>query len=156
MNRLLTLLTAVLGTLASLTAAVVERPLEYKAGGVLCEGWHAYDDAATSRRPGVLIIHQWTGVSDHEKDAARKLASLGYNVLVADIYGKGVRPQPPAAGKEAGRYKADRALLRVRANAAVDVLASDTRTDASKLAATGYCFGGTSVIELARSGAPVK
>ncbi|MFM9168360.1 MAG: dienelactone hydrolase family protein [Verrucomicrobiota bacterium] len=156
MNRLLTLLTAVLGTLASLTAAVIERPLEYKAGGVLCEGWHAYDDAATSRRPGVLIIHQWTGVSDHEKDAARKLASLGYNVLVADIYGKGVRPQPPAAGKEAGRYKADRALLRARANAALDVLASDTRTDASKLAATGYCFGGTSVIELARSGAPVK
>ncbi|MFM7209345.1 MAG: hypothetical protein ACKOY8_05945 [Verrucomicrobiota bacterium] len=61
MKRLLTLLTAMLGTLISLTAAVVERPLEYKAGDVLCEGWHAYDDATTSRRPGLLIIHQWTG-----------------------------------------------------------------------------------------------
>lgn len=141
---------------STLSAAVVEKPLEYKAGEVLCEGWQAYDDAVPGKRPGVLIIHQWTGVSDHEKEAARKLAALGYNVLVADIYGKGVRPQPPAAGKEAGKYKADRALLRARANAALDVLARDTRTDGAKLAATGYCFGGTAVIELARSGAPVK
>ncbi len=150
------LLPACFAVVSTLSAAVVEKPLEYKAGEVVCEGWQAYDDAVTGKRPGVLIIHQWTGVSDHEKEAARKLAALGYNVLVADIYGKGIRPQPPAAGKEAGKYKADRALLRARANAALDVLARDTRTDAAKLAATGYCFGGTAVIELARSGAPVK
>ena len=149
------LLPAFFAVVSTLSAAIVEKPLEYKAGDVLCEGWQAYDDAMPGKRPGVLIIHQWTGVSDHEKEAARKLASLGYNVLVADIYGKGIRPQPPAAGKEAGKYKADRALLRVRANAALDVLARDTRTDASKLAATGYCFGGTAAIELARSGAKV-
>ena len=150
------LLPALFAAVSTLSAAIVENPLEYKAGDVLCEGWQAYDDAMPNKRPGVLIIHQWTGVSDHEKEAARKLAALGYNVLVADIYGKGVRPQPPAAGKEAGKYKADRALLRARANAALDVLARDTRTDASKLAATGYCFGGTTVVELARSGAKVK
>jgi len=129
------LLPAFFAVVSTLSAAIVEKPLEYKAGEVLCEGWQAYDDAMPSKRPGVLIIHQWTGVSDHEKEAARKLASLGYNVLVADIYGKGIRPQPPAAGKEAGKYKADRALLRARANAALDVLARDSRTDASKLAA---------------------
>jgi dienelactone hydrolase len=150
------LLPACFAVVSTLSAAVVEKSLEYKAGEVVCEGWQAYDDAVTGKRPGVLIIHQWTGVSDHEKEAARKLAALGYNVLVADIYGKGIRPQPPAAGKEAGKYKAARALLRARANAALDVLARDTRTDAAKLAATGYCFGGTAVIELARSGAPVK
>ena len=150
------LLPACFAFVSTLSAAIVEKPLDYKAGDVPCEGWQAYDDATSGKRPGVLIIHQWTGVSDHEKEAARKLAALGYNVLVADIYGKGVRPQPPAAGKEAGKYKADRALLRARANAALDVLARDTRTDAAKLAATGYCFGGTAVIELARSGAPVK
>ena len=150
------LLPACFAFVSTLSAAIVEKPLDYKAGDALCEGWQAYDDATSGKRPGVLIIHQWTGVSDHEKEAARKLAALGYNVLVADIYGKGVRPQPPAAGKEAGKYKADRALLRARANAALDVLARDTRTDAAKLAATGYCFGGTAVIELARSGAPVK
>lgn len=146
-------LLAVIGSLGSLYAAIVEKPLEYKAGAVLCEGWQAYGDATSGRRPGVLIIHQWTGVSDHEKEAARKLASLGYNVLVADIYGQGIRPQPPAAGEEAGKYEADRALLRARANAALDTLSRDGRTDAAKLAATGYCFGGTAVIELARSGA---
>jgi dienelactone hydrolase len=155
MKALLPALLAVFGSFASLSAAIVEQAVEYKSGDVLCEGWQAYDDAMPSKRPGVLIIHQWTGVSDHEKEAARKLASLGYNVLVADIYGKGIRPQPPAAGKEAGKYKADRTLLRARANAALDVLARDTRTDASKLAATGYCFGGTAAIELARSGAKV-
>jgi len=155
MKALLPSLLAFLSTSGPLSGAIVEKPLEYKASDVLCEGWQAYDDAMPGKRPGVLIIHQWTGVSDHEKEAARKLASLGYNVLVADIYGKGIRPQPPAAGKEAGKYKADRALLRARANAALDVLARDTRTDAAKLAATGYCFGGTAAIELARSGAKV-
>jgi dienelactone hydrolase len=150
------LLPAIFAVVSTLSAAVVEKPVEYKAGDVLCEGWQAYDDAVTGPRPGVLVVHQWTGISDHEREAARKLASLGYNVLVADIYGKGIRPQPPAAGKEAGKYKGNRPLLRARVNAALDVLSRDARTDASKLAATGYCFGGTAVIELARSGATVK
>lgn len=145
-----------LATVSPLAAAIVEKPVEYKSGDVTCEGWQAYDDAQTGKRPGVLVVHQWTGISAHEKEAARKLAQLGYNVLVADVYGKGVRPQPPAAGKEAGKYKKDRTLLRARLTAALDVLKADARTDASKLAATGYCFGGTSVIELARSGADLK
>jgi dienelactone hydrolase len=156
MKALLPALLLALGSFGNLSAAIVEQPLEYKSGEVVCEGWQAYDEAVTGKRPGVLIVHQWTGISDHEKEAARKLAALGYNVLVADIYGKGVRPQPPAAGKEAGKYKADRPLLRARVNAALDVLGHDARTDAAKLAATGYCFGGTTVIELARSGAAVK
>jgi len=156
MKDLLPSLLAILTSFAPLSAAIVEKPLEYKSGGVLCEGWQAYDDAVTGKRPGVLIVHQWTGISDHEKEAARKLAALGYNVLVADIYGKGVRPQQPQdAGKEAGKYKGFRPLLRTRVNAGLDVLARDERTDAAKLAATGYCFGGTAVIELARSGAKV-
>ena len=156
MKALLPSLLAILGSFGPLSAAIVEKPLEYKSGDVLCEGWQAYDDAFSGKRPGVLIVHQWTGISDHEKEAARKLATFGYNVLVADIYGKGIRPQPPAAGKEAGKYKGDRPLLRSRVNAALDVLANDARTDASKIASTGYCFGGTAVIELARSGAKVK
>jgi dienelactone hydrolase len=156
MKAFLPSLLAVLSSFGSLSAAIVEKPLEYKSGDVLCEGWQAYDDAVIGKRPGVLVVHQWTGISDHEKEAARKLAALGYNVLVADIYGKGIRPQPPAAGKEAGKYKGDRPLLRARVNAALDVLSHDALTDASKIAATGYCFGGTTVIELARSGAKVK
>jgi dienelactone hydrolase len=156
MKALLPSLLAVLSSLGSLSAAIVEKTLEYKSGDVLCEGWQAYGDSVTGKRPGVLVVHQWTGISDHEKEAARKLAALGYNVLVADIYGKGVRPQPPAAGKEAGKYKGNRPLLRSRVNAALDALSHDARTDASKIAATGYCFGGTTVVELARSGSAIK
>jgi len=137
-------------------AAVVERAVEYHAGNVLCEGWQAYDDARPGQRPGVLVIHQWTGISEHEKASARRLAELGYNVLVADVYGKGVRPQPPEAGKVAGALKADRALLRSRAAAALDVLAKDARTARGQVAAIGYCFGGTAALELARSGAQLR
>jgi dienelactone hydrolase len=130
--------------------------VDYKAGSLDCEGWAAFDDASSAKRPSVLIVHQWTGVSDNEKMRAKMLAELGYNVFVADVYGKGIRPQPPASGAEAGKYKKDRALLRERLTAALQVLLKDSRTDTSRVACIGYCFGGTAAIELARSGAPVK
>jgi dienelactone hydrolase len=137
-------------------AEIKEGPLEYKAGDVVCEGWQAYDTEKEGKRPAVLVIHQWTGVSDYEKMRARMLAELGYNVLVADIYGKGVRPQRPDAAKEAGKYKQDRALYRERISAALDVLFKDSRTDDTRVAAMGYCFGGTGALEAARSGAALK
>jgi dienelactone hydrolase len=142
--------------MTSANAEIKEAAVEYKAGDAACEGWHAYDTRTTGKRPAVLIIHQWTGVSENEKMRARMLAELGYNVFVADIYGKGVRPQPPAAGQEAGKYKGDRALYRQRLNAGLDILKKDERTDTSKIAAIGYCFGGTGVLELARDGADLK
>jgi len=156
MKVFLSSLIAAACSISMLEAVIIENAVEYKSGDVLCEGWQVCDDAQPGKRPGVLVVHQWTGISDHEKEAARKLAALGYNVLLADIYGKGVRPQPPEAGKEAGKYKADRSLLRARVRAGLEVLSRDSRTDVSRLAATGYCFGGTSVLELARSGAPVR
>lgn len=137
-------------------AEIKEGPVEYKAGDVICEGWQAYDTEKEGKRPGVLIIHQWTGVSDYEKMRARMVAELGYNVLVADIYGKGIRPKPPEAAKEAGKYKQDRALYRERISAALEVLFKDPRTDGTRVAAMGYCFGGTGALEAARSGADLK
>jgi len=146
------------GVMSGMTAlgGVVEKVVEYSAGPVVCEGFHAYDDAVTGKRPGVLIVHQWTGLTDYEKMRARMLVELGYNVFALDIYGKGVRPPgPPASAQEAGKYKSDRALYRERLKAGLEVLLKDERTDASKVAAIGYCFGGTGVLELARSGAKV-
>lgn len=142
--------------LSPVKAEIKESAVEYKAGDVVCEGWHAYDAAKEGKRPAVLIIHQWTGLSENEKMRAHMLAELGYNVLAADIYGKGIRPQPPAAGQEAGKYKNDRALFRARLTAALEVLRKDERTDATKIGAIGYCFGGTGVLELVRSGADVQ
>lgn len=147
-------------TLASVMGAsaanIKEEPVEYTVDGTVCEGWHAYDASKEGKLPGVLIVHQWTGLTDYEKMRARMLAELGYNVFAADIYGKGIRPKPPEAGQEAGKFKNDRALYRKRLNAGLDQLRKDPHTDPTRLAAIGYCFGGTGVLELARSGADVK
>jgi len=143
-------------TLSSLTAEVVGKAVAYSSGDQLCEGWHTYDDAIGGIRPSVLIVHQWTGLTEYEKMRAEMLAKLGYNVFALDIYGKGIRPQPPEAGEMAGKFKGDRALYRERLNDGLEVLRGLPQTDGKKIAAIGYCFGGTGVLELARSGADIR
>ena len=155
MKRILCLI-GLCATLSVAQAEIKTKAVEYKQGDVTLEGWHAYDDALSGKRPAVLIIHQWKGLSDYEKKRAEMLAKLGYNVFALDIYGKGVRPSSPqTAGAEAGKYKGNRALLRQRSLAGLDVLKTNEFTDPKRVAAIGYCFGGTSVIELARAGADV-
>ena len=152
------LLLPVIVILAALSARgeIVSKPVEYKQGDTVLEGLSVYDDAIQGKRPAVLVVHQWKGLGDYEKKRAEMLARLGYNVLAADIYGKGIRPQTPqAAGAEASKYKNDPALLRARVRAASEVLARHELTDPKRMAAIGYCFGGTAVLELARSGADV-
>ena len=135
---------------------IVSKPVEYKQGDTVLEGVSVYDDAIQGKRPAVLVVHQWKGLGDYEKKRAEMLARLGYNVFAADIYGKGIRPQTPqAAGAEAGKYKNDRTLLRARVRAGLDVLMSHELTGPKRIAAIGYCFGGTTVLELARSGAEI-
>ena len=138
-------------------AEIKTETVEYKQGETTLEGFHAYDDSVSGKRPGVLIVHQWKGLGDYEKKRAVMLAKLGYNVFAVDIYGKGIRPSSPKeAGALAGKYKSDRALLRERVKAGLDALQKNEFTDAKKIAAIGYCFGGTTVLELARSGADVS
>ena len=143
-------------SLLPVSAGLVEKSVEYHCGDTVLEGFHVHDDAVEGKRPAVLVIHQWTGLTDYEKERSRMLAKLGYNVFAADIYGKGVRPSAPGdAGKEATKYKSDRQLYRDRLMAGLDVLTSDERTDTRRVAAIGYCFGGTGVLELARAGADI-
>lgn len=138
-------------------AAVVATPAEYKAGDTALSGWLVSDPAVKTKRAGVLLIHDWMGATEHQKQQAIRLAKLGYVVLVADVYGKGVRPaDAKAASAEAGKYYQDRALLRARVNAGLDYLASRPGVDKDRLAVTGYCFGGLAALELARSGAPLR
>lgn len=145
-----------LAAFASTQAAIKTETVEYKEGDTVLEGFIAYDDAILNKRPGVLVVHQWKGVTDYEKGRARQLAELGYVAFVADIYGKGVRPATPQlAGAEAGKYKNDRALLRKRVQAGLSELKKNRMVDTSRTGAIGYCFGGTTVLELARSGADV-
>ena len=141
-------------TTGSLRAAIHTETVEYRQGDATLEGYLAYDDALTGKRPGVLVVHQWTGLGAYEKKRAEMLAQLGYVAFCADIYGKGIRPKNVAeAGAQAGKYKADRALLRLRVNAGLDTLKQNKLVDPRRVAAIGYCFGGTTVLELARSGA---
>ena len=151
------ILAALAITFASLQlhAEIVEEVVEYAQGDTMLEGFRAFDDEIEGKRPSILIIHQWTGLTDYEKMRARMLAQAGYNVFAADVYGKGIRPQPPAAGEEAGKYKTDRELFRARMLAGLEILKSDPRTDLKKIAAIGYCFGGTGVLELARAGTDI-
>ena len=137
-------------------AKVRDKLVEYKDGDTVLEGYLAYDDAAKGKRPGVLVVHAWKGLDDNARKRADMLAGLGYVAFAADIYGKGVRPKDNTeAGQLAGKYKADRALLRSRVNAGYGELLKQANVDVTRTAAIGYCFGGTTVIELARSGSPV-
>lgn len=153
-----TLLSLALASLCAnvLNAAIRTETVEYKQGDATLEGKLVYDDAVKGARPGVLIVHQWKGVTEHETQHAEMLAQLGYAAFCADIYGKGIRPATPAeAGAEAGKYKKNRPLLRERVNAGLATLRQQKVVDSKHIAAIGYCFGGTTVIELARSGADV-
>jgi len=97
--------------------------------------------------------HQWMGLTDYERMRAQQLAQLGYVAFAVDVYGKGVHPKNAGeAGSLAGKYKGDRALLRSRVTAGLDALRANEMVDAKKIAAIGYCFGGTTVLELARNG----
>jgi dienelactone hydrolase len=145
-----------LGAALTAQAQIHTEAVEYKQGDTVLEGYLAYDASIKGQRPGVLIVHQWKGLTDYEKKRAEMLAQLGYNVFAADIYGKGIRPQSSQeAGAQAGKFKNNRDLLRARAQAGLAVLQKHELTDPKRVAAIGYCFGGTTVIELARSGADI-
>jgi dienelactone hydrolase len=145
-----------LGCALSAGAQIHTETVEYQQGNTVLEGYLAYDTAIQGKRPGVLIVHQWKGLTDYEKKRAQMLAKLGYIAFAVDVYGKGIRLQSPQeAGAEAGKYKSNRELLRSRVQAGLAVLQKQELTDPKRVAAIGYCFGGTAVIELARSGADI-
>lgn len=127
--------------------------IEYKDGDATLEGYLAYDENITGKRPAVLVVHEWKGINDYIKNRTDELAKMGYVAFAPDIYGKGIRPTTnQEAGAQAGKYKSDRALMRSRVNAGFTVLRNNELADLNKTAAIGYCFGGTTVLELARSG----
>ena len=154
--KILLVLAMLLVWMVPAQAAVRSAPVEYKQGEVILEGYLAYDDAVKGKRPGVLVVHEWWGLNGYVKGRADQLAQMGYVAFAPDIYGKGkIAKDPTEAGKLAGIYWSDRKLLRARANAGLDILMKHQLTDPERVAAIGYCFGGTTVLELARSGADI-
>lgn len=138
-------------------AKIVTKVVEYRQGDAVLEGYLAYDDTVTEKRPGVLVVHEWTGLGPYVQKRVQQLAGMGYLAFGADIYGKGIRPDNPKdAAATAGTYKGDRQLLRDRVLAGLAELRRQPQVDTGRLAAIGYCFGGTTVLELARSGADLR
>ncbi len=135
---------------------IVKTPIHYRQGDANLEGVLVFDDASSAKRPGILVFPEWWGLNDYPKQRAEQLAKLGYVAFAADMYGDDKTTEDPAeATKLSAAVKNDLDTLRARAQAALDVLRADPHVDSDKIAAIGYCFGGTVALELARSGAPL-
>lgn len=137
-------------------AAIKTQWIDYKQGETPLSGYLVYDDAVQGRRPGVLMIHDRSGFSEGTLADARMIAGLGYVVFAEDIFGKGIVPKTvPEMMDTIAVYDKDRALMRARAVAGFDVLKAQPMVDPAKLASVGYCFGGTTGMELIETGAPL-
>jgi dienelactone hydrolase len=157
MNRLLAFSFAALLVTHS-AFALTEKTVTYKDGDQTLEGFVVYPDGikASDQVPAVILVHEWDGLGDYLKRRARMVADLGYIAFAADIYGQGIRAHSmEEAGKLAGQYKGDRPLLRRRAVVAYNELKSMPQVDPTRIAVMGYCFGGTTSIELGMSGLPL-
>jgi len=157
MKSLVLVTVALFAMAAFAEAKVTESPYEYEHDGTVLAGHLVYDGSTTDTRPGVVVVHQWMGITEYELMRARMLAELGYAVLVADMYGKGIRPaNTTEAAAQAGSVRGDIEMMRGRVNAAVDELRRQEIVNPDQIAAIGYCFGGGVVLELARSGADIS
>jgi dienelactone hydrolase len=134
-------------------AKVVSAPVEYRHADTTLQGYLAYNDAAAGRRPGVLVVHEWWGLNDYVRSRVDQLAEMGYVAFALDMYGKDVWTTDPGKAKELSGHLRGSPLLRERASAGLELLRRQPQVDPKKIAAVGYCFGGTTVLELAFSGA---
>jgi len=142
----------ILSLAVSANAAIVSKPVEYTQNGTTLEGYLAYDDAVQGKRPGVLVVHEWWGLNDYVRSRVDKLARLGYVAFALDMYGKGIWTTEAAKAKDLSGHLQGTPLMRQRARSGLDILKSNSLVDPAKIAAIGYCFGGTTVLELAYSG----
>jgi dienelactone hydrolase len=141
------------------SAAVVTKAVDYESDGTKLKGFLAYDDASKEKRPGVLVFPEWWGLNDYAKIRAQQLAELGYVAFVADLYGDGKvidTAHPEDAQKMSTTLRRNQKAWRGRAAAALKQLTSQPNVDASKVAAIGYCLGGSTALQLAYSGANLK
>lgn len=138
---------------ASAFGELVSKEIEYEAQGVSMKGYLVYDDAIAGPRPGVLVVHEWWGLNDYARRRARMLAELGYTAFAVDMYGQGrTAEHPQEAGEFAAAVRTNRPAARARFGAAMEVLRKQDTVLADKIAAVGYCFGGSIVLQMAMDG----
>jgi dienelactone hydrolase len=158
-SMLFSLLLAGLLPMAPAVAKMQSLPVAWTVGKQAFSGVLVYDDASTAKRPGLVMVPDWKGVTPDAVATAEKIAGVHYVILVADVYGKDVRPKNDAeAMAQVKQLYADRGTLRQRADKALQVLkmqAGKAPLDTTRIGAIGFCFGGATALELARSGADV-
>jgi len=137
----------------SAQAAVIGQEVSYQAGDTVMKGYLAWDDAVQGKRPGILVVHEWWGHNAYVRRRAEMLAALGYTALAVDMYGDGkTAAHPEDAGKFSGAVRKDLPLMKARFEAARRFLDEQPTVDPDRTAAIGYCFGGSVVLEMARTG----
>jgi len=135
------------------SAAVKEEPVTYKAGDTTLKGFVVYDDAKKGKRPGIVVVHEWWGVTKHTHSEARRFAEKGYTAFIADMYGDAkTADNPKDAGALMKGLMGDAAVVKARFDAARAALAKHSSVDAKRIGASGYCMGGAVVLNMARDG----
>ncbi|CAN5354331.1 dienelactone hydrolase family protein [soil metagenome] len=138
-------------------AAVKSKVIEYDAGGTKSKGVLFWDDSVKGKLPGVIVFHEWWGLNDYAKKRAEMLAKEGYVAFCADMYGDGkTTDHPDDAGKFAGEVRKNADVWLKRAQAALAEIKKQPQVDDGKISAIGYCFGGTTAMQLFFNGADLK
>ncbi len=136
---------------------ILGKTVEYSAQGVVMKSYLAYDEQIKGKRPGVLVVPEWWGLNDYARKRARMLAELGYTALAVDMYGAGkVATNPDDASKLSSEVMKNFDVGKVRFLAAMDFLKQQPTVDPTRIAAIGYCFGGTVVLSMAGQGVDLK
>jgi dienelactone hydrolase len=152
-----TIVAAAFSALAMTTssyAAIKEEPVTYQDGTTTMKGFVVYDDAVQGKRPGIVMVPEWWGITKHIHNEAQKFAQQGYTAFIADMYGDGKSADNPNdAGALATIVMKDPKVMEARFNAAQTQLAGHPSVDPSRIGAVGYCFGGAVVLNMARAGA---
>jgi dienelactone hydrolase len=151
--------TQFLGALLALSIAgpalaeIKETPVTYSDGETTMKGFVVYDTAKKGKRPGIVIVHEWWGVTKHMHDEAQRLARQGYTAFIADMYGDArTADNPKDAGALSGSVMKNPKTMESRFNAAREQLAKQPTVDPARIGAVGYCFGGAVVLNMARAG----
>jgi len=154
MLKLVTGALLALSTATAAVAAVKEEPVTYKDGDTTLKGFVVYDTAKKGKRPGIVVVHEWWGITKHTRAEARKFAAQGYTAFVADMYGDAKTAEHP--NDASGLMKSlmgNPAVMQARFNTARAQLAGHASVDPARVGASGYCMGGAVVLNMARSGA---
>ena len=133
--------------------SVVGEEVTYSDDSTELKGYISFDENNESKRPGVIVIHEWWGHNEYVRERADLLAELGYTALALDMYGDGKQANHPEdAGKFAGMVMTNMDLATARFDAAVELLKAHPSVDSEKIAAIGYCFGGSVALTMANAG----